>query len=90
MNNADTEYALGGKILWRDLAIQLAKVWWDVTEVGGNIQHGDIDRQKCNFSIVLPHHGGRCFHADTPMDAWKKAHDWLVSPDRPTFLPKPK
>ena len=83
----DTEYTLGGKILWRDLAIQLSKVWWDVTQVGGELQHGDLEYPECMFSIVLKNHGGQCFHAETPMDAWKKAHDWLVSPDRPTFLP---
>ncbi len=90
MNQNDTEYALGGKIIWRDLALQLAKVWWDVIQVGGELQHGNLEYPQCMFSIVLKNHGGHVFHDETPMDAWKQAHDWLVSPDRPTFLPEPK
>jgi hypothetical protein len=82
MTPIDTELALGGKIYWRDLALQLAKVWWELTEVKGELQHGDLDSPNCTFSVVLPHHGGRVFHGDTPMDSWNKAKRWLMSPDR--------
>ena len=80
MNNK--ELGLGGQIYWSDLAKQLATAWWEVSEVGGNIQHGDLETDT-TFSIVLVAHGGQCFHAPTPMDAWKKAKKWLMSPDRP-------
>jgi len=78
-------YALGGIIAWRDLAYQLAKVWWECSKVGGTLQHGENLSDPITFSVVLPQHGGRCFHAETPLEAWKKAHAWLVSPDRETF-----
>ncbi len=81
IDHPSTELALGGQIYWRDLAQQLASVWWQVAEVGGNIQHGDLDADT-TFSIVLPLHGGYCFHGPTPMDAWTKAKKWLMSPDR--------
>lgn len=82
--NKPTDFALGGKIYWRDLAMQLATVWWKVAEVGGTLQHGDLESHETCFSVVLEKHGGQCFHADTPMDAWNKAKAWLMSPDRPT------
>lgn len=82
----NTEFGLGGKIYWADLAKQLATVWWKLNEIGGNLQHGDLDTDT-TFSIVLPAHGGQCFHADTPMDVWQKARKWLMSPDRPRSEP---
>lgn len=78
----NTETALGGKIYWRDLALQLAKVWWEVHQIGGDLQHGDLENPVTYFSVVLPHHGGRVFHADTPHHAWEKAKKWLMSPNR--------
>jgi len=78
----DYNYSLGGKIHWRDLAIELADVWWKVNEIGGNVQHGDLDSEHTCFSVVLVAHGGQCFHGDTPRDAWAKAYKWLVDPDR--------
>ena len=77
--------ALGGKIYWPDLAKQLSTVWYEVSELGGTLQHGDIEKAETMFSVVLDKHGGRCFHAETPMDAWRKAKDWLLSHDRPVF-----
>lgn len=82
----NTEYALDGKIYWCDLAKQISTVWWELNEIGGNLQHGDLEKDT-NFSVVLVAHGGQCFHADTPMDAWKKARKWLMSPDRPREEP---
>jgi len=78
----DTEYALGGKIMWRDLAHQLADVWWHLSEIGGNLQHGDLDKEDCTFSAVCVQHGGQVFHGETPQDAWRKAKTWLMSPER--------
>lgn len=78
----DTELALGGKIYWRDLALQMAAVWAELHPIGGDLQYGSLDGRTTSFSIVLPHHGGRCFHAEFPMDAWRKAKKWLMSPDR--------
>jgi hypothetical protein len=49
------------------------------------LQHGDLENAETMFSVVLNNHGGRCFHAETPMDAWRKAKDWLLSPSRPSF-----
>ena len=79
------DMALGGRMYWETLAKQLASVWWEVSKVGGALQHGDLDSAETCFSVVLEQHGGQCFHADTPMDAWDKARDWLVSPERPTY-----
>lgn len=76
-------YALGGRLEWEDLAQQLASVWWEVHKVGGSLQYGELTQSTTMFSVVLERHGGRCFHAETPMDAWMKAYAWLVSPDRP-------
>lgn len=86
---SDTELALGGKIYWRDLSNQLSQVWWEISQVGGNLQHGDLDQEETTFSVFLPLHGegGRVFHADTPMDAWRKAKTWLMSPDRKHTFP---
>jgi hypothetical protein len=81
-----SDAALGGLIYWEDLAKQLADVWWEVSKVGGTLQHGELDRAGTMFSVALEQHGGRCFHGDTPLDAWRKARDWLVSPDRPTYV----
>lgn len=72
-----------GMIYWADLAKQLANVWWKVSNVGGTLQHGDLDKEGTMFTVVLEQHGGKCFHGDTPMDAWGKAYEWLVSPLRP-------
>jgi len=82
LRSEKTDFALGGKIYWEDLAKQFATVWWKVAEVGGTLQHGDLDSAETCFSVVLEKHGGQCFHADTPMDAWEKAKAWLMSPDR--------
>lgn len=87
----NAELALGGKIHWRDLSIQLSQVWWELSQIGGNLQHGDLDYEGTAFSVVLPLHGeaGRVFHADTPMDAWRKAKTWLMSPNREFFAELP-
>lgn len=77
-----TDFALGGKIYWRDLAMQLSAVWWELSKIGGNLQHGDLESAETCFSVVLEQHGGQCFHADTPLDAWENAKAWLMSPDR--------
>lgn len=82
MKTDDLVFALGGTMCWRDLAQQIAQVWWKLNEIGGNLQHGDL-HTECTFSVVLPDHGGQCFHAETPIGAWKKAEKWLMSPDRP-------
>jgi len=82
-----SDFAIGGKCFWQDLARQLAEVWWEATKVGGTLQHGDLDKPETMFSVVLEKHGGRCFHGETPMDAWKKADAWLKSPERPSFKP---
>ena len=76
------DFALGGRIHWRDLAEHLVDVWWKVTEVGGTLQHGDLNNGDTCFSVVLVAHGGYCFHGDTPRQAWQKAYKWLVDPDR--------
>lgn len=76
------DLALGGQIHWRDLAMQIAKVWWEVNEVGGNLQHGDLDKESTSFSVVLLRHGGKVFHGKTPLDAWSKSKKWLMSPNR--------
>lgn len=81
----DRDVALVGKIYWEDLAKQLATVWWEVSQVGGSLQHGDLDKPETMFSVALEQHGGRCFHGETPVDAWRKAHAWLVSPERPSL-----
>lgn len=78
------EMALGGQMYWRDLAIQLAKVWWKCHNIGASLQHGDLDKDIA-FSIVCERHGGRIFHGDTPENAWHKAEEWLLSPDRENF-----
>lgn len=81
----DTEFALGGQIYWADLCKEFAIVWWECSKIGAILQHGDLESPKTQFSIVLPSayaDGGRCFHGATPLDAWNKAHDWLISPDR--------
>lgn len=78
--------ALGGTMLWSDLAKQLSDVWGELYAVGGTLQHGDLDKSDTMFSVVLNAHGGQCFHADTPMVAWRKAKAWLCSPGRPAFL----
>ena len=77
----DCALALGGKIFWQDLAKQLSSVWWEVSKVGGTLQHGDLEKPETMFSVVLEKHGGQCFHGETPMDAWKKSDAWLKSPD---------
>ena len=78
--------ALGGKMLWDDLAKQLGTVWWEVVAIGGELQHGDISKADTMFTIVLNQHEGRCFLGETPMDAWKTAKEWLMSPEREVFL----
>jgi len=86
----DTEFALGGQIYWADLCKQLATVWWECSKIGATLQHGDLESETTQFSIVLPESygaGGRCFHADTPSNVWNKAHDWLISPDRTWISP---
>lgn len=72
-------------IHWQDLAKSLATVWWEVSKIGGSLQHGDLENAGTMFSVVLEQHGGHCFHGETPMDAWRKAHAWLVSPERPSL-----
>lgn len=72
-------------IHWKDLAKSLATVWWEVSKLGGSLQHGDLDNAGTMFSVVLEQHGGQCFHGETPMDAWNKAYAWLVSPERPSL-----
>lgn len=92
MKNIDTELGLGGRIYWRDLAIQISEVWWKCYKIGASLQHGDLESSLANFSVVCERHGGRCFHADTPADAWQKAETWLMSTDRENFsieLPSP-
>jgi len=79
--NTDLEMALGGQMYWRDLALQLADVWWKCYGIGASLQHGDLNKDV-SFSIVCEKHGGRVFHADTPHNAWLKAEEWLMSPDR--------
>lgn len=76
---------LGGRMFWSDLSRQLAAVWSEVAELGGTLQYGDLEKSETMFSVVLEMHGGRCFHAETPMDAWRKAKGWLLAPDRPSF-----
>jgi len=78
------EMALGGQMYWRDLAIQIARVWWKCHNIGASLQHGDLDKDIA-FSIVCERHGGRVFHGDTPENAWHKAEMWLLSPDREDF-----
>lgn len=78
------EMALGGQMYWRDLALQLARVWWKCYKIGASLQHGDLDKDIA-FSIVCERHGGRVFHSDTPENAWNKAEEWLLSPDRENF-----
>lgn len=78
------EMALGGQMYWRDLAIQLARVWWKCHNIGASLQHGDLNKDIA-FSIVCERHGGRVFHGDTPENAWHKAEEWLLSPDRENF-----
>lgn len=78
------EMALGGQMYWRDIAIQLARVWWKCHGIGASLQHGDLDKDIA-FSIVCERHGGRVFHGDTPENAWHKAEMWLMSPDRENF-----
>jgi hypothetical protein len=79
----DIVMALKGQMYWRDLAKQLAEVWWRCSEIGANLQHGDLD-EDISFSVVCVEHGGQVFHGDTPMHAWEKARKWLMSPSRPT------
>lgn len=83
--NGRADIAPCGYIHWEDLAKQLASVWWEVSKVGGTLQHGDLDNAATMFSVCLEQHGGQCFHGQTPMDAWKKAYAWLVSPMRPSL-----
>jgi len=78
------EMALGGQMYWRDLALQLAHVWWKCYKIGASLQHGDLDKDIA-FSIVCGRHGGRVFHGYTPENAWYKAEEWLLSPDRENF-----
>lgn len=78
------EMALGGQMYWRDLALQIARVWWKCHNIGASLQHGDLDKDIA-FSIVCERHGGRVFHGDTPENAWHKAEEWLLSPDRENF-----
>jgi len=82
--NPVQDMALGGQMYWRDLARQLAEVWWKCHNIGASLQHGDIDTDVL-FSVVCEKHGGQCFHADTPHNAWLKAEKWLISPDRANF-----
>jgi len=63
---------------------QLAQVWWKCHNIGASLQHGNIDTDV-SFSVVCEQHGGQCFHADTPENAWLKAEKWLMSPDRANF-----
>jgi len=82
--NPVQDMALGGQMYWRDLARQLAEVWWKCHTIGASLQHGDID-SDVSFSVVCEKHGGQVFHADTPHNAWLKAEKWLMSPDRENF-----
>lgn len=82
--NPVQDMALGGQMYWRDLALQLAEVWWKCHNIGASLQHGDIDTDV-SFSVCCEQHGGQCFHADTPLNAWIKAEKWLISPDRANF-----
>lgn len=77
--------ALGGKMLWSDLATQLGTVWWELVGIGGALQHGDIKKADTMFTVVLNQHDGRCFHGETPIDAWRNAKEWLMSPGREVF-----
>lgn len=83
-SNPAQDMALGGQMYWRDLARQLAEVWWKCHNIGASLQHGDIDNDV-SFSVVCEKHGGQVFHADTPHNAWLKAEKWLMSPDRENF-----
>lgn len=84
-----SDFAIGGKCFWQDLAKQLSSVWWEVSKVGGTLQHGELEKPETMFSVVLEKHGGQCFHGETPIDAWKNADAWLKSPERPSFdIPK--
>lgn len=75
-------------IYWADLAQQIADVWWHMHRVGGSLQHNNPLSEATSFSVVLENHGGgRCFHAETPLDAWHKAQKWLESPDREYEVP---
>ena len=85
--NLVQDMALGGQMYWRDLARQLAEVWWKCHNIGASLQHGDIDTDV-SFSVVCEQHGGQVFHADTPQNAWFKAEKWLMSPDRVNFPAK--
>lgn len=78
------DMALGGQMYWRDLARQLAEVWWKCHNIGASLQHGNIDTDV-SFSVVCERHGGQVFHADTPHNAWLLAEKWLMSPDRANF-----
>ncbi len=82
--NPAKDMALGGTMYWRDLARQLAEVWWKCHSIGASLQHGDIDTDV-SFTVCCEQHGGQCFHADTPHNAWLKAEKWLMSPDRANF-----
>lgn len=82
--NPVQDMALGGQMYWRDLARQLAEVWWKCHNIGASLQHGDIDTDV-SFSVVCEQHGGQVFHADTPQNAWLKAEKWIMSPDRENF-----
>jgi hypothetical protein len=82
--NPVQDMALGGQMYWRDLAHQLAEVWWKCHNIGASLQHGDIDTDV-SFSVVCEQHGGQVFHADTPHNAWIKAEKWLMSPNRASF-----
>lgn len=84
VSNPVQDMALGGQMRWRDLALQLAEVWWKCHSIGASLQHGDIDNDV-SFTVCCELHGGRCFHADTPSNAWRKAEKWLMSPDRENF-----
>jgi len=86
-SNPVQDMALGGQITWRDLTIQIAQAWWECHEIGASLQHGDLDTET-TFSVVCEQHGGQCFHASTPLDAWHKAKKWLMSPERPRQQPE--
>lgn len=84
LKSGGPEMALGGQMYWRDLALQLADVWWKCYGIGASLQHGDLNKDV-SFSIVCERHGGQVFHAETPQDAWSKAEQWLLSTDRENF-----
>lgn len=69
-------------LTWKELAIQLAEVWWWCSNNNANLQHGAFDSPHLTFSLVTLGEHGRCFHAPTPEQALEKAQAW--TPPLPT------